>query len=81
MKISHLAMVFASVCVAAPALATSLPAVGSDAPLSLCGGDKADKAEKTEKSETTVNNEKKTDKKDKAKDTGSKEEKDGKGAA
>lgn len=67
MKISHLLpMVFVSVCVAAPALA----AVRTDAPLSLCGGDKADKAEKTEKSETTVNNEKKIDKK------GSKESKD-----
>ena len=64
MKISQaLQVVLVSVFAAVPGMAAS-PAVGSDAPLSLCGGDKAEKAEKTEKTDTTVKTEKKTDKKD-----------------
>jgi hypothetical protein len=64
MKISQaLQVVLVSVFAAVPGMAAS-PAVGSDAPVSLCGGDKAEKAEKTEKTDTTVKTEKKTDKKD-----------------
>ena len=64
MKTSQLLqVVLVSVFAAVPGMAAS-PAVGSDAPLSLCGGDKAEKAEKTEKTDTTVKTEKKTDKKD-----------------
>jgi hypothetical protein len=65
MKISQaLQVVLVSVFAAVPGMAASSSAVGSDAPLSLCGGDKASNAEKTEKSDTTVKTEKKTDKKD-----------------
>lgn len=66
MKTSQLLqVVLVSVFAAVPGMAAS-PAVGSDAPVSLCGGDKAEKAEseKTEKSDTTVKTEKKNDKKD-----------------
>jgi hypothetical protein len=65
MKTSQLLqVVLISVFAAVPGMAAS-PAVGSDAPLSLCGGDKAEKAEseKTDKTDTTVKTEKKTDKK------------------
>jgi hypothetical protein len=74
MKISTLVQVaFVSVFVAVPAVAAPLSAVGSSAPISLCG---EDKAEKGEKAETTDKADKKTDKKD------SKEKKgDNKGSA
>jgi hypothetical protein len=77
MKISRLLpIVCVNVFVALPALATSLPATGSSAPISLCGESKADKGEKAEQTEATDKAEKKTDKKD------SKEKKaDGKASA
>jgi hypothetical protein len=77
MKISRLLpIVCVNVFVALPALATSLPATGSSAPVSLCGESKADKGEKAEQTEATDKAEKKTDKKD------SKEKKaDGKASA
>jgi hypothetical protein len=77
MKISRiLPIVCVNVFVALPALATSLPATGSSAPISLCGESKADKGEKAEQTEATDKAEKKTDKKD------SKEKKaDGKASA
>jgi hypothetical protein len=65
MKISRLLpIVCVNVFVALPALATSLPATGSSAPVSLCGESKADKGEKAEQTEATDKAEKKTDKKD-----------------
>ena len=64
MKTSQLLqVVLVSVFAAVPVMAAS-PSIGSDAPVSTCGGDKAEKAEKTEKTDTTVKTEKKTDKKD-----------------
>ena len=64
MKTSQLLqVVLVSVFAAVPGMAAS-PAVGSDAPVSLCGGDKAEKAEKSEKTDSTVKSEKKNDKKD-----------------
>jgi hypothetical protein len=77
MKISRLLpIVCVNVFVALPALATSLPATGSSAPISLCGESKADKGEKAEQTEATDKAEKKTHKKD------SKEKKaDGKASA
>ncbi|HTV26126.1 MAG TPA: hypothetical protein VMG12_45835 [Polyangiaceae bacterium] len=80
MKISRLLpIVCINVFVAVPALAASSassPAVGSSAPLSLCGESKAEKGEKAEQTEATDKAEKKTDKKD------SKEKKsDGKASA
>jgi len=79
MKISSLLQVACvSVFVAVPAAAASVPVasfgnVGSSAPISLCG---EDKAEKGEKAETTDKADKKSDKKD------SKEKKgDSKGSA
>ena len=65
MKTSQLLqVVLVSVFAAVPVMAAS-SAVGSDAPISLCG-DKAEKAEKSEseKTDTTVKTEKKNDKKD-----------------
>ncbi len=63
MKISQLLqVVLVSSFVAVPGMAAS-PAVGSDAPVSLCG-DKAEKAEKTDKDETTVKSDKKNEKKE-----------------
>jgi hypothetical protein len=58
MKISRLLQVVfvgSNVFLAVPGLAASLPSVGSDAPVSLCGGDKGEKTGKGDK---------KTDKKD-----------------
>jgi len=66
MKITQLLqVVLVSVFVAAPGLAAS-PSVGSDKPVSLCGGDKdkAEKAEKSEDSDTPVKSEKKNEKKE-----------------
>jgi len=64
MKTSQLLqVVLVSVFAAVPGMAAS-PAVGSEAPVSMCGGDKAEKAEKSEKTDTTVKTDKKNDKKD-----------------
>lgn len=65
MKISSLA--FVSVFVAVPAASASVPmgsvpSLGSSAPISLCGEDKAEKGEKAETTDKADN--KKTDKKD-----------------
>jgi hypothetical protein len=52
MKISRLLQVVfvgSNVLLAVPALAASAPASGSDAPVSLCGGDKSEKSEKSDK--------------------------------
>jgi hypothetical protein len=64
MKISQLLqVVLASAFMAAPGLAAS-PSVGSDTPVSLCGGDKAEKTEKAEDSDAPVKSEKKNEKKE-----------------
>jgi hypothetical protein len=66
MKISRLMqLVCVNVSIAGPALA-SLPPVGSDAPISLCG-EKAEKAEsdkKDEKADPVVKSDKKDEKKE-----------------
>jgi hypothetical protein len=59
-----LQVVLVSMFVAAPGMAASLPSVGSDAPVSLCGDDKAAKSEKSEKSDSALKSEKKDDKKE-----------------
>jgi hypothetical protein len=64
MKISRLLQVVfvgGNVLLAVPGLAASLPSVGSDAPVSLCGGEKSEKTGKGDKK-----NDKKEDKDDKS---------------
>jgi hypothetical protein len=69
--------VLLSALVAVPSVAAALPAVGPDAPVSLCGEEKADKGDSAQDDKRSEKKDaKKTDKKQ-----GKDDKNDGKGAA